>query len=240
MFEAIPADTPALRREAHRLRYQVYCVEHNFEDPAANPDGLERDEFDDHSVQGVLLHRPSGLTVGTVRLVLHRPGARHGSLPIHRICQDPRVHDFPFETNCELSRFAISKRFRRRVGDGCYGRREDDAELADDPRRMIPHIALGLMMVALQMGIAREVQHVCAVMEPALLRLVARFGFSFDALGPPVLYHGLRQPVYSNVGTLLDRVRRERPDIWEVVTDRGRLWPDRFETKPVAELASAA
>ena len=240
LFESIPADTPELLREAHLLRYQVYCVEHNYEDPAANPGGLERDEFDEHSVQGILRHRPSGLVVGTVRLVLHKPGARFGMLPIHKVCQDRRVHDpdhLPIARTCEMSRFAVSKMFRRRAGDGAYGRAESPDALADDPRRMIPHITLGLMTVALQMIIERGLDTVCAVMEPALLRMVARFGIHFETLGPPVLYHGWRQPCYTRVAAVLASVEARRPDIWEVVTDRGRLLPRNGRTArfPVRE-----
>jgi hypothetical protein len=32
-FSVVPADTPELLDAVHALRYQVYCVEHPFEDP---------------------------------------------------------------------------------------------------------------------------------------------------------------------------------------------------------------
>jgi N-acyl amino acid synthase of PEP-CTERM/exosortase system len=240
MFEARPADTPALEKGAHALRYQVYCVEHDYEDPAKNADELERDEYDDHAVQGVLLHRLSGLIVGTVRLVLHLPGATCGCLPIHKVCADPRIHDqdvFPLESTFELSRFAISKTFLRRIGDGNFGRLDEG--LASDPRRLTAHITLGLMTVALQMGIAHGIETVCAIMEPALLRLVARLGLHFEPLGPQVPYHGWRQPCYCDLTLLFERLAREQPDVWEVITDCGRLlpWPSVFEPKPVRTLA---
>src|SRR3546814_18883719 len=61
-------------------------------------------------------------------------------------------------------------------------------------------------------------------MEPTLLRLLSRLGIYFDPIGPLVDYHGRRQPCYIKVSTLLARVARERPDVWEVLTDRGRHW----------------
>jgi N-acyl amino acid synthase of PEP-CTERM/exosortase system len=221
MFEAIHADTPALRRSAFRLRYQVYCVEHSFEEPEANPDGLESDEYDDHAVLGIVSHRETGITVGTVRLVLHKRGSDHGSLPIHRVCQHPLIRGdlLPLETTCELSRFAVSKEYRRRV--------HDEYQSDEHPRRgslrEMPHIALGLIAVALRMGIASGVDTVCAIMEPALLRLVARLGFHFEPLGPLILYHGVRQPCYARVKTLIDGVEAEHPRIWEAITDEGRI-----------------
>ncbi|MGH7225707.1 MAG: GNAT family N-acyltransferase, partial [Gemmataceae bacterium] len=58
-FDIVPADTPDLLGRAYRLRYQVYCVEHAFLDPADNPGGREIDEFDAHSVHSLLIHRGS-------------------------------------------------------------------------------------------------------------------------------------------------------------------------------------
>ena len=231
IFTAIPAYTPELRREAYRLRYQVYCVEHSFLDPAANPGGLERDEYDDHAVQGILIHRATGATVGTVRLVLHRPGMPQGCLPVHDVC-DPRFYDLsllPLETTCELSRFAFSKTFLRHLGGG--GGETDRNDCARGSQRMLPHIWLGLMSLALQMGMVHGVHTVCAISDPALLRLVARLGIHFEPLGPPVAYHGLRQPCFARVATLVNRVKSEHPDVWELITDGGRVLPPHVDSE---------
>ena len=112
---AIPADAPALLHAAHRLRYQVFCVENEVFDPADNPGGFERDAYDAHSVQALLLHRSTQAILGTVRLVLHKAGATEGSLPFHKVCRDPRLRDpafLPLATTAEVGRFAISKEFR--------------------------------------------------------------------------------------------------------------------------------
>ena len=232
MFQGVLADTPQLRSEVHRLRFQVYCLERNFEDPARNPGGLERDEYDNHAAHALLMHRASGLFVGTVRMILHKPGAREGSLPFHKLCREPRLRDpsfLPFETMAEFSRFAISKQFRSRAGDDAYGRAYSPEELANDARRVVPHITLGLMTMALQIAIARGIDCVCAVMEPPLLRLLSRFGIFFNPVGPLVEHHGLRQPCYEFVAPLLARIEIERPEIWDVITDRGRLWKSSTE-----------
>lgn len=241
MFLALPADTPELQREAHRLRYRVYCLERGFEDPAQNPGGLERDAYDGHAVQALLLHRMTGQALGTVRLVLHRSGARHGTLPIHSICRDPRLgdpHILPFETTAELSRLAISKVIRRCEGVDLYGdAARPDARVADG-RCAVPQLTLGLMTVALQMGETYGVEQVCAVMEPALLRLVARFGLCFRPLGPLVEYHGLRQPCYARVDELLAGVAATRPDVWTAMTERSRLRRSRVRPLPAPSLAA--
>ena len=71
-FDCLSADSSELLEEAFKLRYQVYCVENAYEDPAENPNGLEVDEYDYHSVHSVLIHRPTGLVAGTVRMILPR------------------------------------------------------------------------------------------------------------------------------------------------------------------------
>jgi N-acyl amino acid synthase of PEP-CTERM/exosortase system len=73
---------------------------------------------------------------------------------------------------------------------------------------------------------AREgITHWAAVMEPALLRLLTRLGIHFNPLGRLVDHHGRRQPCWADLDVLLRRVYAERPDVWDVITDGGRLWP---------------
>jgi N-acyl amino acid synthase of PEP-CTERM/exosortase system len=224
LFEAVQATTPEQLREVFRLRYQVYCIENQFLDPADNPGELETDGYDAHSLHALLLHKPTGLPAGTVRLVLPNAGNALGSLPIHAVCSDSRLADaafLPADRTAEFSRFAISKHFRRRAGDDLYGAIGPIGAIPD-ARRIIPHLTLGLMAMALRMIQGTNIDHVCAVMEPSLLRLLARLGIHFAAIGPMVDYHGLRQPCGVRVDELFAVMQRERPDVWEVITDRGR------------------
>ncbi len=231
MFEAIPADTPELLNAAFRLRYQVYCVENSFLDVADNPGGLETDQHDRHSRHALLVHRTSRAVVGTTRLVLPRLGPVSGRLPLYEVC--PRaMRILPPDSTAEFSRFAVSKQFRRRVGDELYGKAYDPDELSGDHRRAIPHITLGLMAVALQLARDHGIDHVCAIMEPALLRLLRRFGIRFTPIGPMLEYHGLRQPCYAEIDELLANVEAERRDVWEVITDCGRNWSPAWVASP--------
>ena len=221
-FEVVRADTPALLQEVFRLRYQVYCVENPFENPADNPEGLERDRFDEHSVHALLRHRATGTPAGAMRLILPRSGSQSRRLPVFDLCPDAGPV-LPADSTAEFSRFAVSKEFRRRAGDALYGEAYSQSELLGDGRRVIPHITLGLMATALEMGRSHGIVHVCAVMEPSLLRLLSRFGIRFIPIGPMIEHHGMRQPCYSKVDVLLVGIQRERPEVWEIITDRGRL-----------------
>jgi hypothetical protein len=62
-------------------------------------------------------------------------------------------------------------------------------------------------------------------MERTLLRLLRSSGIHFLALGPLVAYHGIRQPAIWAVEEGFACMKRERPAIWDFLTDNGRLLP---------------
>jgi len=226
-FDVVATTTQELLDEALRLRYQVYCVEHAFENPLEHPDGREVDRYDDRSVHSLLIHKPTQSVVGTVRLIL----PSDEPLPITEVCHDSRLKDpslFPPATTAEISRFAISKNFRRRVEDarGIDASLVDPATIADPTnRRVIPHMALGLIKGVGQMSVQYGITNLCAVMDPALLRLLLRLGIRFDPLGPPIKYHGTRQPCHAKPLAISKGLRAERPDAWDLITDQGTLNP---------------
>jgi N-acyl amino acid synthase of PEP-CTERM/exosortase system len=226
-FEVIHAESAEHIRECFRLRYQVYCVENLFEDPLQNPGGLEIDEFDSAAMHSMLRHRQSGEIVGTVRLLLPRNGKKALGLPMRQICQHELLsHDnsfLPWAGTAEISRFAVSKMMRRRAGDGTVVGRFDTSD--HDSRRRIPDTSLGLMQAVIAMASKSGMTHICAVMEPTLLRMLRRFGMVMPSIGPEVDYHGRRQPCYGHLDTGLARVWIQRPDVWEMLTCNGALWP---------------
>ena len=153
-FDCVPAETEEQQAEAFRLRYQVYCKEHDFEDPSDSPNGYEQDQLDEHALHTLLIHHPSETFVGTVRLIL--PDAEENGLefPIKTVCDKALLREnnenLPRDFTAEISRFAVSKDFRRRDGDDqtMVGAYNDD----EDPRRLIPHISLGLMQAIIDMA----------------------------------------------------------------------------------------
>jgi N-acyl amino acid synthase of PEP-CTERM/exosortase system len=226
-FEITLVQTSEQREAAFRLRYEVYCVEHSYEDPAQNPGGMETDQFDAAALHALLTHRHSGSLVGTVRLILPRSEGEQTRFPIRDVCHDELIcrdnPSLPWSQTAEISRFAISKNFRRRANEetsvGSF------TSQGDDPRRVIPNTSLGLMQAIVMMAAKAKVSHLCAVMEPTLLRMLRRLGICFIPVGPPVDYHGRRQPCYSDLDILLTRIWLERTDVWELITGDGALWP---------------
>ena len=214
-FRTRLADTPDLIRLAQEIRYQVYCVERQFENRADFPDRREKDDFDAHSVHSLLIHHPTGHAVGTVRLVLPRRDAPGKSFAIQGVTE-PSVWAayLPIHATAEVSRFSISKQFRNCRAALCGA----DVDLAGE-RQMGPLMSLGLIQTLVRMSARHGVTHWCALMEPKLLRMLAAMAIHFKPLGVPVEYHGLRQPCYCHVPTVLDRVKHDRPMFWQILTD---------------------
>ena len=71
-FKTILAETGEQRQSAYRLRYEVYCVEHRYEDEEQNANGIESDAHDTSALHALLIHRASRSVVGTARLILPR------------------------------------------------------------------------------------------------------------------------------------------------------------------------
>lgn len=87
------------------LRYQVYCEECGFLDPASYPERQERDVFDDHAIH-LLVSNGADDVMGTMRLVL--PSA--SGLPT----QDYFTHlpAIDWHQVGELSRLIVAPRYR--------------------------------------------------------------------------------------------------------------------------------
>lgn len=201
--------------EAQRLRYQVFCQEHDILD---SKDGIEADRFDGNS-RHVILRKRSGEIVGTARLVPCDPDSPFNSMPMQQVCPVETFLGMPMITTGEVSRFSISRQ-RRDVG-----------ERTDHLMR------LGLMRGILEASREKGVTHWCAAMELSLLRLLRYASIRFEAIGEPIDYRGLRQPAVAQISTVLERGQRERPAFWDYVTDGGRLHPMAAGTAAVSMAA---
>jgi N-acyl amino acid synthase of PEP-CTERM/exosortase system len=205
---------------AFALRYQVYCLERQFEDPDKQADGLETDQFDHHAVHSLLFHRSCDEAIGTARLIL--PEARPNSLPIQQLLKKNGLNAgdyFPSDMVAEVSRFAVSKAFRRREAGSEALLLSAEAER--DRRGYLP--CLGLVQILLRQSVDLGVEYWGAVMEPQLLRWLAMLGICFQPIGPMISHHGLRQPSYCHLPTMLRDLAKAKPEFWDVVTNGGEL-----------------
>ena len=216
-FELVPANTRELTEAAFALRYQVYCLEREFEDPSQQAGKLETDEFDRHAVHSLIFYRALSTAIGTARLIL--PQARPNSLPIQQLLKqnglDAGDH-FPNDLVAEVSRFAISKTFLRQSIEAASSPDGKRARHSNLP-------CLGLIQMLLRQSIELGIEYWAAVMEPKLLRMLAFMGIRFQPVGPLVNHHGLRQPSYCHLPSMLRNMALTKPDSWTVVTNNGEL-----------------
>lgn len=219
-FETVSADDPGRRQQAYRLRYEVYCVDNAYEDPSRSVAGHETDTFDERAPHKLLLHRPSALAAGVVRLILPVNGRDHG-LPVLRLTSGALARMLPAGRTAEVSRFAISRRFREQIRASSLAAGQDAGSV------VLCHLSIGLMRGVVEMAAECGITHLCAMMEPALLRMLSRFGVHFEMFGPRIDHHGWRQPCFADLGELLARTWAERMEIWSILTDHGSIWPLR-------------
>jgi N-acyl amino acid synthase of PEP-CTERM/exosortase system len=219
-FAVVRATTPALRYEAYRLRYQVYCVENPFEDPSQHAGECETDQEDDRSVHTLLLYRRTGEAAGTSRVILPQK-ERFRPLPVAGLLSEPdrrRFDEFPAYQTAEVSRFAVSKQFRRRRGEERYADialANGDAASPAGERRLMPYITLGLLRGVFGICLEHGVTHIAAVMEPPLIRILHRLGLEFERIGGLVEHHGMRQPCIARLDDLTRQARDSASLVWQ-------------------------
>ncbi len=208
-------DTCELRRQVFALRYSVYCLENNWLDRKNYNNELEEDELDARSLSAALIHRRSGEVVGCVRLIRPDPASGIASLPMAGVAAAdgrPLLRQLPARSTAEVSRFAVSKSFRNRIAEECRNNAlVCDLSAAQVERRLMPCITLGLLRGILQYSIDYGFTHLCAVMEPALLRLMSRATITFRPIGGLIDHYGQRQPCYVDLAEQICLSRQSRP-----------------------------
>ena len=224
-FQVVLADSPVLREEVYRIRYEVYCQEFKYERAADFSDGLERDEFDvKRSHHCLLLHRESGLFAGCVRLVVNDPADLDELLPFEEGCNtslsNPDITPMLAHRSKigEISRLAVPSTFRRRRGDpGSPIGELAIPDFSQNERRCFPHIPMGLYLAAAAIGLEKNLDGVFAVMEPRLARHLRRFGIVFQQAGNVIEYHGERAVFYIDRDGLFKHLQPEIKDLLDTI-----------------------
>ena len=203
--------------DSYRLRYQVFCLERGFLPPEDYPNREESDCYDPYALHFLASH-PDGQPVGTARLVrsgpLGLPMMPHCKLgPGYRFLVDPdhaQRHRY-----AEISRTAVSQRFRRHQGNRVHA-----GPCRDKPPAVLPSIdargiLLGFFRLGYQESKRRGITHWLAAMECSVYVMLKRMGFAFTPIGPEVDYHGPVRPYLAEIAVIERYLYLRRPQTFE-------------------------
>ncbi|RED52073.1 PEP-CTERM/exosortase system-associated acyltransferase [Aestuariispira insulae] len=229
IFDVVHADSPALLEQARRLRYRVFCEEFDgYENPDDHPDGLERDSFDAHAEHILLVYKPTGTAIGTVRLIKPRPDNWQRSFPVQGLCDFEHLRDAEFIRGaCEFSRLCISGSLRAEAKDHLQNVYARSRHLASYERPLVRNIIsmtmLGIIGVAFERALKNGLTNILGIMEPYHINRLHRSGMIFHPIGPRIDYHGTRQPFVTNILETFRHAVEHHNDIWAVVSQLGRI-----------------
>jgi N-acyl amino acid synthase of PEP-CTERM/exosortase system len=226
-FEMIPADSKELKQEVYKLRYQVYCLERGFEDLENHPDGMEHDEYDIRSSHYLIRHIKTGSYMATTRLVLPDKQNLDNPFPVEAHSQIDNVallQTMQRPNLAELSRFCVSKEFRRRKNEqDLIITNDTDNSRSLSERKHSASITLALFACAVRISSEHNIHYWIALIEPALKRVVAPLGINVTEIGPLVDYHGMRFPCAISVNDVLQGANDKDFSYWEMLTNNGEF-----------------
>ncbi len=198
-LKALPG-TPnnAMLHAAQALRYQVYCHEAHFLNPDDYPDGIEHDNYDEHSCHFVVARGVGGDVVATMRLVL--PECDTFPLDEHCIVTPEKLAGIPRNKLAEISRLAMSKKYRRDISR--YDTQQDRRKSSQDPGNSFDaNLIFELYRLMYQQSKRSGIEYWLAAMGRPLERLLSRCSLKFTQIGPEVDYYG---PVTPYLGVIAD------------------------------------
>lgn len=212
LFEFSLALDAASLEMVYRIRHDVYCRELGWE--PVRPDGMEKDEYDRHSVHCLLRKRGTGELVGCSRLVLARPEEPSYPLPfeiscrevIHRDQVDPAL--LPRHDVGEVSRLAVMSGFRQRQGEQrepvSVGEQDFESR-GGQPR--FPFIPMSLYLGAAAVARWLSVENVFVLTEPRLASHFVRLGFDIRPVGDAIEHRGTRMPSVLSSSKVVGNLR---------------------------------
>jgi N-acyl amino acid synthase of PEP-CTERM/exosortase system len=226
-FRIVFAHTPERLEDVYRVRYDVYCREFHYEHEEKYPNQLEQDIYDAFSLHCLVVHRASNLPAGCVRLIKVPRNNLDVTLPLEVVCGDSlrRSPSYPKQSSrtnlCEISRLAVHTAFRRRSGESesplGSGPALLNAETSALERRTFPLISIALIAASTAFMVLSERSHLFVMIEKWLSRLLRRLGLQFNQIGEFIDYHGPRAPYHLTAEQMLQGMRGELKEIYDMV-----------------------
>jgi N-acyl amino acid synthase of PEP-CTERM/exosortase system len=197
------------KEDVYRMRHRVYCEEFQFETKEQDTDGMETDEYDEHAVHNLIIHRETNQPAASVRLIpameTQLPFEKHGSN--HLNCDQISELSPQRDRMCELSRLTVDANFRRRLkeSESPSGLSNDEGFFSEE-RRLFPLIGVATYFSAIILGNLTQQSNIFAMMDPYLPRLLKYNGIHSERVGEDINYHGLRTPCYINGSAVYENI----------------------------------
>lgn len=225
--------------KALSLRHEVFLKELNYEMHEDAEKTLEFDKYDNYSIHCLIEHKRSGIAAGCVRLVLpppetsafnHLPVEEKGDGVITHPTLTPKL--LPKSEICEVSRLAISRRFRtRKESENSLSSSSEIVLFSQDEAQTFSLVFLGLFLCTYSIVGLTNRRHVFAMMEPRLPRLLAISGFRFTKVSDAILYHGIRHAYYINYLTAQEEMSKHLIPLYEHIEQTLRPQIDQYLIK---------
>lgn len=195
-YEVYLADTAESRLMHHRVRFQVFCVEHGFESVEANRNLQEVDDWDSRARHFVVQEKQSGAAVAGVRIVL--PDA--GDLPVEQLrCITERTPvDVGREQLGEISRIGVVRKLDSSEKGAIFPNNRATALQAVD-RGDESEVLLGLIRAIIRYSWDSDIGYLYMLVTRPFARLLKRLGVVCTQMGNEVDHRGLRAPYFIDV-----------------------------------------
>jgi N-acyl amino acid synthase of PEP-CTERM/exosortase system len=255
-FDVFLADNAEGKDLNARIRYQVYCLETEYEDPSLFPEKLETDAFDEHAVHFIARARSTGEWIAALRLVV-RP---FDSLPMNSHANV----DFSFLANeitrdiktgqtslcAEVSRLCVVSNYRRRSQERKLpyqlawdpekdGPPKNDADPAE--RRKAPWLMLGLINAARDYSDSHNIRYWFFLVADSLARIMEGLGFGLTRVGPHCEHRGKRRPYFRDLNTDYENIAQRLPIVYDMFTKPAgyRLYSELCDERDHASLVAS-
>jgi N-acyl amino acid synthase of PEP-CTERM/exosortase system len=220
-FDIAVASTYEQRDLAAQLRHRVYSEELGLEPRVAS--GRESDQYDAHALHGLITHRSSGRPAGCVRLIL--PGDTT-QLALEEHCLGSvyvkyleKLHEHR-EHACEVSRMAVDPLFRKYESSGPHRQLTYlKIQCPEEERRSFSVVWLAVLLSSVALADLAGREHVYAMMDPALPRLLHRAGLHFRQAGEFMEYHGNRAAFFIVTSDAVAHLRPDLKPLYEALRD---------------------
>ena len=207
-FEVILADDQWSRQIHYQLRYQVFCLETGYEDPAQFPDGEEKDNWDDDAIHFLVKEKGSGMWVAAMRLVL--PSAQ--ILPIEKRV-NLKFSSRRDQRHCaEISRLCMVGHYRRRLQGRvmpCGSRQTEDSMVSSarsevEKQQRTAEILQVLLKAAVAVSCEQAIGYWYMLITKALAKILGYvLPMDLEQAGPPCAHRGERFPFLVDVGQVM-------------------------------------